>query len=320
MTTLLVTHPACLGHEPGSHHPERPARLEAIRAVLSEPDFADLERRKAPTAELALVARAHSADYVRAILDAIPDEGLVALDDDTLVSPGSGEAALRAAGGILMAVDAVMAGEVDNAFCAMRPPGHHAEPDRPMGFCLFNNAAIAALHAREHHGLARAAVVDFDVHHGNGTQARFWDEPDLFFASSHQMPLYPGSGAAGERGRHGNILNVPLHPGDGSAAFRLAWSERILPALEAFAPELIVISAGFDAHKDDPLANLMLETADYHWVTAEIAKVAARCAQGRLVSTLEGGYDLDALAAATAAHVQALMAAPGARPGREEGT
>lgn len=312
MTTLLVTHPACLAHEPGIHHPERPARLEAIMAALDDPDFAGLERRKAPVAELAQVARAHSADYVRRILDAVPDEGLEMLDGDTVLSPGSGEAALRAAGAVISAVDAVMAGEVDNAFCAVRPPGHHAEPDQAMGFCLFNNAAIAALYACEHHGLARAAVLDFDVHHGNGTQARFWDSTNIFFACSHQMPLYPGSGASGERGHHGTILNAPLNPGDGSAAFRLAWTQRLLPAIRAFAPEFIVISAGFDAHKDDPLANLALETADYHWITGEIAALAAECAQGRVVSTLEGGYDLDALAVSTAAHVKALMAAPGA--------
>ncbi len=315
MTTLLVTHPACLAHEPGSHHPERPARLEAILTALEDEDFASLERRKAPVADLALVARAHSADYVRMILDAVPDKGLAMLDGDTVLSPGSGEAALRAAGAVLSAVDAVMAGEVENAFCAVRPPGHHAEPDRPMGFCLFNNAALAALYACERHGLKPAAVVDFDVHHGNGTQARFWDSGNIFFASSHQMPLYPGSGASGERGSQGNILNVPLHSGDGSAAFRLAWSERILPALAAFKPELIVISAGFDAHVDDPLANLALETSDYHWITGEIAAVAAECAQGRLISTLEGGYDLDALAASAAAHVRALMTAANAKTG-----
>ncbi len=309
MTTLLLTHPACMAHEPGSHHPERPARLEAIQQALEHPDFADLERRKAPIAELAQVARAHSADYVRMILDAVPDRGLEMLDGDTVLSPGSGEAALRAAGAVVAAVDAVIAGEADNAFCSVRPPGHHAEPDRPMGFCLFNNAALAALHACEAHDLARAAVVDFDVHHGNGTQACFWDRNNVFFASSHQMPLYPGSGASGERGRHGTIVNAPLNPGDGSEAFRLAWSERILPALADFAPELIVISAGFDGHRQDPLANLALETEDYHWVTSEIAKVAAETAAGRLVSTLEGGYDLNALASSTAAHVRALMAA-----------
>ncbi len=317
MTTLLVTHPACRAHEPGSYHPERPARLEAIAAALGEEEFEGLERREAPIADLAAVARAHSADYVQRILDAVPDEGLMMLDGDTVMSPGSGEAALRAAGAVLSAVDAVIAGEVDNAFCAVRPPGHHAEPDRPMGFCLFNNAALAALHAVEHHGLSRAAVVDFDVHHGNGTQACFWDRDNVFFASSHQMPLYPGSGAASERGSKGTILNVPLNPGDGSAAFRLAWSERILPALAAFAPELIVISAGFDAHKSDPLANLALETSDYSWVTAEIAKVADRCAGGRLVSTLEGGYDLEALAVSAAAHVGALMAAAGGDKGKQ---
>lgn len=310
MTTLLATHLACLAHEPGSHHPERPARLEAVLRALEEPAFATLDRRQAPVASLEQVSLAHSAAYVRHVLDEVPDRGLVMLDSDTVMSPGSGEAALRAAGAAVLAVDAVMTGEAQNAFCAVRPPGHHAEPEKPMGFCLFNNAAVAALHARKAHGLSRVAVVDFDVHHGNGTQARFWDEADLFFASSHQMPLYPGSGAAAERGVAGNVLNAPLKPGDGSAAFRLVWSEVVLPALRAYAPELIVISAGFDGHADDPLAGLALETADYHWVTAEIARVAAECAAGRLVSTLEGGYNLEALAVSAATHVSALMAAP----------
>jgi len=309
MTTLLLTHLACLAHEPGRHHPERPARLEAVLQALEGPAFAGLVRLEAPVAELEEVARAHSPGYVKEMLDAVPDRGLAMLDGDTVLSPGSGEAALRAAGAALLAVDRVVAGEAENAFCAVRPPGHHAEPNRPMGFCVFNNVALAALHARHRHGLKRVAVVDFDVHHGNGTQARFWGEPELFFASSHQMPLYPGTGAAGERGVAGNIVNVPLRPGDGSAAFRNAWSETILPALRAFAPELILISAGFDGHEDDPLANLALETQDYAWVTAEIAKVADETAGGRLVSTLEGGYDLDALAASAAAHVSALMAA-----------
>ncbi|GAB5469534.1 MAG: histone deacetylase family protein [Rhodospirillales bacterium] len=309
MTTLLMTHPACLAHEPGSGHAERPARLEAVIAALDDEAFAGLERREASLAPLSAVARAHSPDYVRALLDAIPDRGLVSLDPDTQLSPGSGEAALRAAGAVLDAVDAVMAGEAQNAFCAVRPPGHHAEPERAMGFCLFGNAAIAALHARDRHGLERIAVLDFDVHHGNGTQARLWDEAGFFFASSHQMPLYPGSGAREERGARGEILNVPLNPGDGSAAFRLAWGETVLPALRAFAPQFVVVSAGFDGHARDPLANLAIETADYLWVTAEIAAVAAETAQGRLVSTLEGGYDLDALAESAAAHVTALLAA-----------
>ncbi|MEO1193539.1 MAG: histone deacetylase family protein [Pseudomonadota bacterium] len=312
MTTLLVTHPACRAHEPGSHHPERPARLEAIEAALDDPAFAALERRQAPLASLKAVAKAHSAGYVQAIMDVVPDRGLASLDADTQISPGSGEAALRAAGAVLHAIDSVMAGEVQNAFCAVRPPGHHAEPDRAMGFCLFGNAALGALHARDQHDCARVAVLDFDVHHGNGTQACLWDEPGCFFASSHQMPLYPGTGAASERGGKGQVVNCPLNPGDGSAAFRLAWSETLLPALERFDPQFIIISAGFDAHARDPLANLALESEDYHWVTARIAEQAARSAHGRLVSTLEGGYDLDALAQSAAAHVTALMAAPGA--------
>lgn len=309
MSTLLLSHLACLGHEPGAHHPERPARLEAVLRALEAPRFAALERAEAPVAPLEAVARAHSPGYVQQILDAVPERGLAMLDGDTLLSPGSGEAALRAAGAVLLAVDRVIEGEADNAFCAVRPPGHHAEPARPMGFCLFNNVALGALHAQAHHGLGRVAVVDFDVHHGNGTQARFWAEPELFFASSHQMPLYPGSGAAAERGLADNVVNLPLPPGAGSELFRRGWAETILPALRHFRPELILVSAGFDGHADDPLANLTLAAEDFGWVTGEIAAVAAECAGGRLVSSLEGGYDLDALAASAEAHVAALMAA-----------
>jgi acetoin utilization deacetylase AcuC-like enzyme len=224
------------------------------------------------------------------------------------MSPASGRAALRAAGAVVAAVDAVVAGEADNAFCAVRPPGHHAEPGRAMGFCLFNNAAIGALRAREAHGLERVAVVDFDVHHGNGTQAAFYDNPSLFYASTHQYPLYPGTGAKGETGVD-NIVNVPLRPMAGSVEFRTGFSREILPALDAFRPELIVISAGFDAHKSDPLAQLLLDEADYTWVTEQLLEIADRHAKGRVVSTLEGGYDLAALGASAAAHLRALMAA-----------
>ena len=308
MTTLLYTHPACLGHDPGEHHPESPARLVAVLEALSGPDFAALERREAPEAALDDLARVHPRQLVEALLAAVPQTGHVAIDADTVMSPGSGAAALRAAGAVAAAVDAVGAGEADNAFCAVRPPGHHAEPRRPMGFCLFNNVAVGALRAREVHGLDRVAVVDFDVHHGNGTQARFADDAGLFYASTHQSPLYPGTGAASETGV-GNIVNLPLRPMSGSLEFRRAVERHLLPALDEFAPEMVLISAGFDAHRADPLAQLMLVEADYAWVTERLVEIAGIHARGRVVSTLEGGYDLGALGASAAAHVRALMAA-----------
>ena len=307
MTTLLYTHGACLDHDPGPTHPESPARLGAVLAALDGAEFAGLERREAPRAGLDQIARVHAAAYIDAVLDAIPATGYAGLDPDTIVSPGSGEAALRAAGAVCAGVDAVATGAAANAFCAVRPPGHHAEPSRAMGFCVFNNAAIGALHGRAAHGLGRVAVVDFDVHHGNGTQAAFWDDPDLFYGSTHQMPLYPGTGAAEERGRHGNIVNVPLAPMAGSPEFRQGMRSRILPSLSAFAPELIVISAGFDAHAEDPLAGLCLREDDYAWATGEILAIAALTCAGRVVSTLEGGYNLHALADSAAAHVRVLM-------------
>ena len=252
----------------------------------------------------------HPADYVEAILAIRPDFGeSVQLDADTAMSAGSAEAALRAAGAAVAGVDAVMQGWARAAFAAVRPPGHHAEPSRPMGFCLFNNAAVAALHARTAHGVQRVAVVDFDVHHGNGTQAMFEQDADLFYASSHQSPCYPGTGDSWERGTANNIVNAPLRPGDGSAAFRAAWGDIILPDLDRFAPGLLIVSAGFDAHKADPLAQLRLETADYAWITDELVRLAERHCGGRLVSVLEGGYDLDALAASAAVHVRGLMRA-----------
>jgi acetoin utilization deacetylase AcuC-like enzyme len=308
MTTLLYTHPACLDHDPGAHHPESPARLRAVLAALEGEEFAGLERREAPRASLDDIARVHAPDYAEAVLKAVPASGYVGLDPDTIVSPGSGEAALRAAGAVCAAVDAVIAGEARNAFCAVRPPGHHAEPAVPMGFCLFNNVAIGAARARARHGLARAAVVDFDVHHGNGTQAMFANTAELFFGSTHQSPLYPGTGAASERGV-GNIVNAPLRPGAGSAQFRAAFGDVILPALDAFRPDILFISAGFDAHRADPLAQLELDEADFAWATQRLAESAARHCAGRLVSTLEGGYDLSALGASAAAHLRVLMAA-----------
>ena len=306
MTTLLVTHQACFGHDPGRMHPESPARLKAILAALEAPEFAALERRTAPPAQVEQIARVHAQLYVDRVLKAIPTSGHVGFDPDTIVSPGSGEAALRAAGAVTAAVDAVVAGEARNAFCAVRPPGHHAEAARAMGFCLFNNVAVGAEQARKVHGLARIAVVDFDVHHGNGTQHMFERDADLFYASTHQWPFYPGTGAANEVGV-GNIVNVPLAPMSGSREFRAAMTEIVLPALRRFRPDLLLISAGFDAHADDPLASLRLVEADYEWATRALMTVADECCCGRVISTLEGGYDLPALAASAAAHVRALM-------------
>jgi acetoin utilization deacetylase AcuC-like enzyme len=306
MTTLLYTHPACLEHDPGHYHPESPARLRAVLRALDGLDFARLERREAPEATIDDIARVHPRVFAERLLAAVPQSGHVGIDADTIMCAASGRAALRAAGAVIAAVDAVIAGEADNAFCAVRPPGHHAEPGRAMGFCLFNNIAIGALRAREVHGLARVAVVDFDVHHGNGTQARFADDPTLFYGSTHQSPLYPGTGAASETGV-GNIVNAPLPPMSGSREFRLAFTREILPALDAFRPELVLISAGFDAHKSDPLAQLLLEESDYTWATERLIEIAHVHAGGRVVSALEGGYDLPALGASAAAHVRVLM-------------
>src|SRR5713226_9279391 len=306
MTTLLYTHPACLEHDPGRHHPESPARLRAVLDALADPEFVRLERREAPEAAIEDLLLVHPRRHVERILRAVPGSGYVGIDAETILSPASAEAALRAAGAVVAAVDAVVAGEADNAFCAVRPPGHHAEPAQAMGFCLFNNVAIGALRARETHGLARVAVIDFDVHHGNGTQARFADDPSLFYASTHQFPLYPGTGSASETGV-GNIVNVPLAPLAGSQQFRLGVSREILPALDAFRPEMVLISAGFDAHRSDPLAQLLLDESDYTWVTKQLLEIARIHAAGRVVSTLEGGYDLAALGASAAAHVRVLM-------------
>jgi acetoin utilization deacetylase AcuC-like enzyme len=310
MSTALITHPACLNHENGEYHPECPDRLRYVLAALEAEEFADLLRESAPHATQEQLTRVHPANYVDAILSIRPGAGeIVQLDADTAMNHGSAEAALRAAGAAVAAVDAVMEGWARAAFAAVRPPGHHAEPARPMGFCLFNNAAVAALHARVRWSVPRVAVVDFDVHHGNGTQAMFAADKDLFYASSHQHPCYPGTGLPSERGVADNIINAPLRPGSDSAAFRAAWSDTILPELDRFAPGLLIVSAGFDAHKADPLAQLRLETADFTWITQELLRIAATHCGGRIVSTLEGGYDLDALAASAAAHVRTLMQA-----------
>ena len=305
--TILFEHDAALDHVTPPGHPERVARIEAIRRALAESDFGALDRREAPLAERSELLRCHPPSYVDVIEQAIPDDGYFSLDADTHVSPGSLGAAMRAVGGAVAAVDAVIAGEDRTAFNLMRPPGHHAEAARAMGFCLFGTAAIAAKRGLDHHGLSRVAVLDFDVHHGNGTQALLWDEPRTLFASSHQMPLWPGSGAADETGAHDNVINAPLAPMTGGDEMRRAWGDIILPAVDDFAPELIIVSAGFDAHAEDPLANLNWVEADFVWLTQAIREVAAAHAGGRVVSTLEGGYDLDALAASTAAHVRALM-------------
>ncbi len=307
MTTLLYTHPVCQEHDPGPQHPERPHRLRAVLQALSGESFQKLERREAPLADRCAIERVHDPDHIERVLASVPDGGYAALDPDTVLSPGSAQAALRAAGAAVAAVDAVMAGEAKRAFLAIRPPGHHAERARAMGFCIFNNVAIAAHHARAQHGLERVAVIDFDVHHGNGTQSDFEADPAFFFASSHQWPCYPGSGAASEQGV-GNVVNVELPPGSGSAAFREGYKRTILPAVEAFAPDFLIISAGFDAHIRDPLADIHLDTDDFAWVTAQLMAVADRYCAGRVVSSLEGGYDLRALAASAAAHVKALMA------------
>jgi acetoin utilization deacetylase AcuC-like enzyme len=288
-------------------HPERPERLRAVYRALEDEAFAGLDRREAPKATLAQIGLVHTPGYAEAILDAIPESGTHNLDGDTIISPGSGEAALRAAGGACAAVDAVITGEARNVFVATRPPGHHAEPATPMGFCLFSNVAIAARHAQAAHGLAKVAVMDFDVHHGNGTQAAFWDVPSLLYTSTHQMPLYPGTGAVGETGIANNIVNAPLAPRSDGVAFREAMEARILPAIDAFAPDLLIISAGFDAHHRDPLASLDFEAEDFAWATLELMAMAERHCGGRLISCLEGGYDLQGLAESTAAHVKALM-------------
>lgn len=303
---LLFTHAAMLAHDPVPGHPESPGRLQS---VLDELEALPLTRRDAPEAEHAAIARVHPQSYINAIDAAFAEAAhrRVKLDPDTSVAPGSQEATYRAAGACVAAVDAVMRGEDDMAFCAVRPPGHHAEPIAAMGFCIFNNVAIAALHALEAHGLRRVAVVDFDVHHGNGTQTVAENDPRVFFASTHQAPLYPGTGRASETGIGGNVVNAPLPPGAASAAWRDAMETRILPALDAFAPDLILVSAGFDAHRADPLAQMELETDDFAWAGERLRAAALRHCHGKLVSTLEGGYDLPALAQSAAAYVGALQ-------------
>jgi acetoin utilization deacetylase AcuC-like enzyme len=307
VTTLVISHPACLAHDMGEGHPERPDRLRAIERALESEVFQMLARDSAPRADVDAIARVHPKEYIAAIRAAEPEEGLAAVDPDTSMSPGTFEAALRSAGGAMFAVDEVMGGKVRNAFVATRPPGHHAETANPMGFCFFNNVAVAARHAQRAHGAERVAIMDFDVHHGNGTQHIFWEDATVLYASTHQMPLYPGTGAVGERGEHDQVVNAPLRAGDAGEAFQEAMEERILPRIEAFGPDLVLISAGFDAHRRDPLANLNLVEADYAWATRRLMEIARKRCGDRVVSVLEGGYDLKALSLSVAAHVTALM-------------
>lgn len=307
MSTLYITHPAALAHQTPLGHPERPERIRAINGVLEKERFASLIREQAPMAEIGMLTLAHPEHHVIAIRDIAPREGMVRIDEDTVMSPGTYEAALRSAGGAVLAVDEVMTGTARNAFVAMRPPGHHAERTRAMGFCFFNNAAIAARHAQRRHGAERVAILDWDVHHGNGTQDIFWRDPTVLYCSTHESPLYPGTGAASEQGEHGTIVNVPLATGSDGAVFREALEAIVLPRIATFAPDLIVVSAGFDAHWRDPLAGLNFTETDFAWATRKMMDLADSFCGGRLVSVLEGGYDLEGLSKSTAAHIDALM-------------
>lgn len=308
MTTALITHEACFRHIPHPNHPEGPERLGAIINVLKGPDF-QLEYFSAPQALVHQLARVHPMEHVQEVMAKFPTgDGHIHFDNDTMASLGTREAALRSAGAVIKAVDLVMRDTVENAFCAVRPPGHHAEPSKVMGFCFFNNIAIGAVHAHEVHNCQKVAVIDFDVHHGNGTQAAFWNRPQMFYASTHQGGHYPGTGLAQETGLTGNICNYPLAAHSGSVVFRQAYEEHIFPALEAFEPDLLMVSAGFDAHSRDPLAQLELHEDDFIWVTEKLCEIARDQCKGRLVSVLEGGYDLEALGKCVGAHVNILMA------------
>ncbi len=307
MPTLYYHHPDFLEHDTGPGHPESPSRLKAIEQALSGERFQNLQRVSAPLpsvieTKLELI---HSPAMIQRVLAGMPKQGLSYFDADTVASPGSKQAALRAVGAVCDAVDRICTGQANNAFCAVRPPGHHAMPGYPMGFCLFNNIAIGAEYARRQYGLERIAIVDFDVHHGNGTQAAFYAQPQVLYASSHQWPHYPGSGDASETGV-GNMINVPLAAGTNGKVFRNKYREIILPAVKEFKPQLIFLSAGFDAHKDDPLASLQLVEDDFRWLTDELMQIADACCNGRIISSLEGGYNLKALAACVAEHVLAL--------------
>lgn len=309
MSTAFITHPACAAHETGQFHPECGERLTVIQKALDDANYPQLYYREAPRASISAIEKVHPRSYIDKMLGVVPKYGMYSIDGDTVLSPFSGEAAIRAVGAVIAAVDAVSLGEVHNAFCSIRPPGHHAEPTVAMGFCIFNNVAIGAHHARAMHRFHKVGVVDFDVHHGNGTQKIFWDDANLFYASCHQFPCYPGTGTADETGCASNIVNVPLPPGSGSSDFRRGITTHVLPALRKFQPDFLLISAGFDAHSRDPLANLYLDEDDFSWITKELMEVASECCSGRLVSVLEGGYDLLALANSVVAHVRELLTA-----------
>ena len=308
MNTLYYSHPDFLFHDTGLGHPECADRLRYIEKAMTSPAFSSLSRQTPPLGSEQQIRLIHPQFHIDAILEAIPDQGKNYLDQDTVLSPGSKSAAFLAVGAVCDAVDKVLTGKANNAFCAIRPPGHHAEPQLAMGFCLFNNIAIAAAYARHHYQLERIAIVDFDVHHGNGTQTAFYNQPTVLYASSHQMPLYPGTGYPSETGV-GNIINVPLTAGDSGVEFRHKYSNIILPALKKFKPDLLLISAGFDAHKDDPLASIMLIEDDFKWLTEELMAIADSCCNSRIISALEGGYNLNALASSVAIHVKTLMMA-----------
>ena len=308
MTTRLYEHDIFLEHRTPEGHPERADRLRSLAIALQHPNFEKLDRKQAPQADEDTVLLAHPESYLRAVMREIPEEDTIRqIEADTYVGPKSLQAALTGIGGAMAAVDDVFTGKVDNAFVAARPPGHHAEKDKYMGFCLFNNVAIAARHAQRKYGLERVAIVDWDVHHGNGTQDIFWDDPSVLFCSTHQMPLYPGTGAKDESGKDGNIVNAPLSPDTGSEHFREAFKSRVLPALENFRPDFILISAGFDAHHRDPLAQINLVGDDFDWATGRLMEIAGKYANNRVVSLLEGGYDLEGLAESAGMHICRLM-------------
>ena len=306
MTTLYYSHNDFLFHETGAGHPECADRLRSISKALDSQEFDKLIRVSPPLGTEHQIRLVHPSYHLEKILAAMPEKGHHYLDHDTVLSPGSEIAAFRAVGAVCDAIDKVLVGEASNAFCAIRPPGHHAEPDLAMGFCLFNNIAIAAEYARCHYLGKRIAIVDFDVHHGNGTQATFDKQPAILYVSSHEMPNFPGTGYPSETGV-GNIINVPLSEGDTGVEFRKKYSTIILPALRKFKPDLLLISAGFDAHKDDPLASIMLVEDDFRWLTEELMQIANNYCQGRIISVLEGGYNLEALATSVVVHVKTLM-------------
>jgi acetoin utilization deacetylase AcuC-like enzyme len=307
VTTLVLSHPSSLLHDMGAGHPERPDRIRVIERVLEAERFQQLARDQAPAAEIEQLLRVHPRAYIDALHEAVPEDGLMQLDQDTILCPDSWDAALHSAGGACRAVDEVMRGLVTNAFVATRPPGHHAERSTPMGFCFFNNAAIAARHAQAVYGVKRVAIYDFDVHHGNGTQDIFWSDESVMYCSTHEAPLYPGTGLESETGTHNTIVNAPLKAGTSSEGFASAVRDKIIPRIDEFKPELIILSAGFDAHQRDPLADLNLTEIDFGWVTKEMMTLAARHCDHKIVSVLEGGYDLDGLARSVAAHVMTLM-------------